>query len=167
LRNLRCFSLIAFFALALGGCREEPAGLVLTKDRQVEQQPAQNGFQCVDIDALIPRGQSVEGKTCKENKAVINGHSDKCLVEEQCNQATRLAEFNQKAEAVCAEWCANKDCDYDYTKRDKCDSAFCVKYKDCQNNCNLPFLDHCSIHQAKPNYNCQCKDKVQGKPIEG
>lgn len=154
--------LLIVLAFAICACREDATGDGLVKDRVLEKNPEAKGFLCVDVEALIPKGESLEGKTCKENKAVVNGHSDKCLAEKDCNKAARLAEFNAAAEQLCADWCAQKSCDYDYAKRPDCDSYFCVASKLCRQNCDQPFLDHCSIQQSKPNYSCQCKDRVSG-----
>ena len=124
-------------------------------------------FECTDIIAVIPvdnAGQpmAVEGEKCSDNKTVINGWSRVCLGEKQCNTPTRLAEVNHAAETFCAEWCSKKKCDYVYTKRTKCDSSRCIASADCQQNCDGPFWDQCYLQKSAPDYNCNCRDRVNG-----
>jgi hypothetical protein len=138
------------------------------KEAADSQQALRGGgaFECREIRALIPTSAGgpivVEGKKCADNKAVINGWSEVCVPEGQCDTAKRLAELNQAAEGFCAEWCSKKNCDYNYAKHDKCDSSRCYENSDCKKNCDGSFQDSCFFIQGKPNYNCNCKDRIQG-----
>ena len=153
---------IIVLLLSFTGCKEDESIARKNTDRSLAFQPAQRAFLCQDIKPLIPVGGSAEGKTCPENKTVINGWSETCVAAGQCNTPVRLGEINKAAEEFCADWCRRKNCDYKYTKRDKCDSSWCLNSKDCQANCGVPLLDTCYFQQAAPNYNCQCQEKVQG-----
>lgn len=131
-------------------------------DRNIALQGGPPPFNCHDLEALIPKNGSVEGKVCSQNKTVVNGWSEKCVATGQCNTPARLRELNGAAEAFCADWCAKKQCDYRYTARPKCDSSWCQNSRECQQNCDLPLLDTCYFQQPAPNYNCQCIEKVTG-----
>jgi hypothetical protein len=156
-------------ALLLGGCREEAADrspqAADDRNRLLALMPDQPAFECNDIKVFIPMPQerhSVEGQKCEDNKAVINGWSRKCVAEGQCDTPARLAEVNKAAEDFCASWCAAKKCDYIYKKHDKCDlGADCYDSEDCRKNCDTPKRDCCYFIQAAPNFNCECRVKVQ------
>ncbi len=166
--RLIVFLLTLVLLLTVGACNRDDSSQTEQNDRLLALRGGPVAFQCKEIDAFIPKREFVEGETCQENKAVVNGWSLLCLVANQCNTPARLAELNQAAEAVCAEWCAKKKCDYQYTKREKCDSSRCVNFADCQKNCNVPFRDQCYFQQAAPNFNCQCRERIQGRstPLE-
>jgi len=162
LRGIR-FLFAGVLMLALAACHQPKAESRKTLDEMLALRPVQQqAFKCQNIEALIPEGHSVEGKTCPENKAVVNGWSETCVAQGQCNTPARLGEVNGAAEKFCADWCAKKKCDYKYTSRTKCSSSWCMNSDDCQKNCNLPLLDACFFQEATPNYNCECKDKVEG-----
>ena len=159
--------LLASFCLACKGdkdvLQEAQSGL-----GEFHGQAAQ--FQCHDIDALIPVGGKIEGPNCVDNKTVVNGHSNKCVQNGQCNLVARLGEFNAEAELFCSNWCGSKGCAYNYTRRDQCDSDFCLNSIRCRQNCNTPLRNSCSIQQTAPNYNCMCEDPPPPEPeppVEG
>lgn len=150
---------LALLMLTAACNRTEPADKE-PGDRLLALQGGPVAFKCREIVPVIPVNGSVEGKTCTENKAVINGWSLLCVVDGQCNTPARLAELNQAAEDFCAQWCAKKNCAYRYTKRDRCDSSHCLQSKDCQKNCDGPLRDSCYFQQRAPNFNCQCLERV-------
>lgn len=112
--------------------------------------------QCHELRALMPAGGKVQGPNCVDNKAVINGWSEKCVANGACNPGQRRQELNQEARGFCANWCAAKRCDFVYTARSTCDSSWCLTSNFCQTNCDVPRLDTCYFQQTAPNYNCQC-----------
>ncbi len=129
---------------------------LLNSNRQLALNPGAR--QCHELRALIPIGGKIEGPNCTDNRAVINGWSEKCVANGACNTRLRRGELNQEAKSFCANWCAAKKCDFSYTARTACDSAWCLNSRTCQANCNLPRLDTCYFQQAAPNYNCECID---------
>ena len=160
-------------SIFLPGCEEEKVDdlqSIIISNRLMEfQGPQQQAFQCHDVDAVIPVGGKVEGPNCTDNKTVLNGHSDKCVQNGQCNAQARVREFNAEAKQFCVDWCAAKKCDFSYTNRGQCDFGNCVNSNSCVQNCQVPLLDYCSIIQAAPNYNCECKDPPpppQEGPVE-
>lgn len=135
----------------------------LNNNRQLALNPGA-ALQCHELRALIPVGGKLEGPDCIDNKAVINGWSEKCVANGACNTRQRRGELNQEAKSFCADWCAAKRCDFVYTARNACDSAWCLNSRTCQANCNLPLLDTCYFQQAAPNYNCQCVNPPSTDP---
>ena len=133
----------------------------ISKDRDLALRPAQAAPQCHKLDAFIPIGHMVEGPQCEDNKAVVNGWSEKCVGAGQCNAAARLGELDVAAEGFCAGWCASKNCGYRYT-RGACDSSWCLASLFCQQNCNALLLDTCYFQKDVPNYNCKCDPRVEG-----
>jgi hypothetical protein len=154
--------------LLLAACQRPAPNDGALKEAADREQALRGGgaFECREIRAFIPVSagmpHSVEGQKCADNKAVVNGWSIVCVPEGQCDSAKRLAELNQAAEGFCADWCSKKNCDYSYAKHDKCDSKDCYESSLCKQNCDGPFRDSCFFIQGKPNYNCNCKDRIQG-----
>ena len=160
--RIRIGVLLIMASLAgLSACASDEAAARRAADRALALQAGPAPFKCHDLFPVIPVNGSVEGKTCPQNMAVVNGWSELCLAAGQCNTPARLAEINRAAEDFCADWCAKKSCAYRYTKRTKCDSSWCLNSKNCQQNCDLPLLDACFLQQDTPNYNCECKDKAE------
>ncbi|HEY7409929.1 MAG TPA: hypothetical protein VII13_04255 [Vicinamibacteria bacterium] len=125
-------------------------------DRERALRPGRVAPQCHELQAVIPAGGALEGPACPDNRAVVNGWSEKCVGSQQCNTPARRAELNQAAEAFCASWCAAKRCGYRYGARDACDSNWCMDSDFCRRNCDAPLLDTCYFQQAAPAYNCEC-----------
>ena len=162
---------LAFLAFLLTLClgyacnREQPSNETELREAQAREQTLRGAplaFQCTDISAHIPtaKGSAVEGKTCKENKAVVNGWSLVCVLEKDCDTAARLAEVNQEMAKFCAEWCSKKQCAYIFTKTTKCDPGYCPENPLCVKNCDRPNRDTCMSYKKQPDFNCECIEKV-------
>ena len=162
MRKLRVATLLVTAALVgLAGCVRDESAARRAADRTLTLQPGPAAFKCHDLLGVIPINEFVEGKTCSQNMAVVNGWSELCVAAGQCNTPARLNETNRAAEDFCADWCAKKDCGYRYTKHTACDSQWCLASNRCQQNCNVPLMDACFFQQAAPNYNCECKVRVE------
>lgn len=174
--------LAVILILSLTACDEQRPDTTINADAELQAQRVKDqrialnpaAALCHEIQAVIPVGGKVVGPDCVDNKAVVNGWSEKCVANGACNTPTRKQELNSAAKSFCADWCAAKQCDFSYSSRSNCDSAWCLNSNTCQRNCNVPKLDACYFQQAGPNYNCECKDPPpplptnEGKPeVEG
>ena len=123
--------------------------------------------QCSEIKADFQSGGKVEGQTCPENKAVVNGWSIKCV--QNCDNAERLREINAEAKQFCANWCDGKGCSYTYSALSQCSKSYCWDTNYCRNNCNGPLRDQCYFQQGPSDYNCECNNPPpprQQVPVE-